>query len=224
MVAIGGIGIGGPGPGMSGGSAAGAASAAGPFGGSPPGYRGAYIGTLTREEWNKRKGLWPGAYMGLDETERWEQYNVGQTAARPWNEGITYAAKEESKVEVERDVGSSPGFEKVQRYLRQQRATGRVVSDEETRMAWQGYWDAWAGKQTEREKIGIERETLDFQKWLAAEQLGIAKEELEYRREQEESAAKSKGGMAIGMAIGSVIPGVGTIIGGVIGGIIGGMF
>ena len=89
------------GPGMSGGSAAGAVSAAGPLGGSPTGYPGAYTGTLTFEEWKKRKGLWSGAYMGLDATEQWEQYNVGQVAARPWNEGITYPAKpEEPKVEA----------------------------------------------------------------------------------------------------------------------------
>jgi len=212
------------GPGMSGGSAAGAVSAAGPLGGSPTGYPGAYTGTLTLEEWKKRKGMLPGAYMGLDATEQWEQYNVGQVAARPWNEGITYPAKpEEPKFEAKQDVGSSPGFEKVQRYLRQQRATGRVVSDEETRMAWQGYWDAWAGKQTEREKIGIERERLDFQKWFAAEQLGMSKDEMEYRREQQKSAAKSKGMGMIGMGVGFAVGGpVGGVIGGIIGGVIGG--
>ena len=90
-------------------------------------------------------------------------------------------------------------------------------------MAWQRYWDVWAGKQTEREKIGIERERLDFQKWLAAEQLGMSKDEMEYRREQEESAAKSKGMGMIGMGVGFAVGGpVGGVIGGIIGGVIGG--
>ena len=117
------------------------------------------------------------------------------------------------------EVGSSPGFEKVQRFLRQQRATGRVVSPNETRMAWQGYWDAWAGKQTERERIGIERERLDLQAKQWAWQRSFSEE----GRELEEDTAAASAGAMIGMGIGFAVGGpVGAFAGGAIGGMIGG--
>ena len=204
------------------GSAASAASGTPAIGGNPTGYRD-YQPMLSLENWRKlsKDNFLKGS---RDEWDMWQgDMNARSTMRRP------LPTKSKESVDAipgpEEDPGSTPGFEKVQRFLRQQRAAGRVVSPEQERTAWTSYWDVWSGKQTEREKIGIERERLDFQKWLAAEQLGMSKEELEYRREQEEGAAKSKGMGMIGMGVGFAVGGPpGAVIGGILGGWIGGSF
>ena len=126
------------------GSAAGAASPGMAFGGmvagggmvgpTLPGY---YSGNLTFEEWKKKKGLLRGQYAERDAWEEWDAWNQNQSLLRATQGGPT-TLKPGPEPEPEReDIGSSPGFEKVQRFLRQQRATGRVVSPNEARMAWQ---------------------------------------------------------------------------------------
>ncbi|MGB2828058.1 MAG: hypothetical protein WBC50_07680 [Dehalococcoidales bacterium] len=203
-------------------SAAGAASMGGSVGtalGGPAAPGGSYTGNLTFEEWKKRKGVLPGQGQQRDLWEEWDAWNQNQSLLRSRGAGQRYL-KPGPEPEPEREeVGSSPGFEKVQRFLRQQRATGRVVSPNETRMAWQGYWDAWAGKQTERERIGIERERLDLQAKQWAWQRSFSEE----GRELDESAAASQGGAVIGTVSGFAVGGpVGAFAGGAIGGMIGG--
>jgi hypothetical protein len=184
-----------------------------------PNIPGAYTGNITFKDWIKRKGLLRGQYSEIDAWEQWQTYNQQQSQLR-----TRYGSGQERVPEVEvepekEDVGSSPGFEKVQRFLRQQRATGRVVSPEQTRMAWQAYWDAWAGKQTERERIGIERERLELEEERFAWQREYAGERLE----MEESAAGARGGAMIGTGVGFMFGGpVGGMVGGMIGGMIGG--
>ena len=207
-----------------------AASAASGPGGSPaagqgggPNIPGSYTGQLTFDEWKKRKGLLPGQYLQRDAWEEWQAHSSVQGNLRPPGGGATLPVAAEPEPEEKEDVGSSPGFEKVQRFLRQQRATGRVVSPEQTRMAWQGYWDAWAGKQTEREKIAIERERLDIEDKRWEWQKGFQEEGRDWEREQAESSDAAAGGSMIGMGIGFAVGGpIGGMIGGSIGGMIGG--
>ena len=213
-------------------SAAGAASGGGGIGGAAvggttfgggsnsPGSTGAYTGNLTFEEWKKMKGLLSGQYLERDAWEEWSAWNQNQSQLRSGGAALVRSLKPGPEAEPEReDVGSSPGFEKVQRFLRQQRATGRVVSPNEVRMAWQGYWDAWAGKQTERERIGLERDRLESQE----EQWAWQREFAEGGRELDESSAAAAGGSAIGMGIGFAVGGpVGSMVGGMVGGAIGG--
>lgn len=192
--------------------------------GGGPALPGGYTGQLSFEEWKKRKGLLPGQYAERDAWEQWQADSTEQSLLRSkygsGQERLPVAAEPEPE---EEQVGSTPGFEKVQRFLRQQRATGRVVSPGQTRMAWQGYWDAWAGKQAEREKLGIEAERLDLQKEQFAWQREFSEEGLEYTRKQEESSAMASGMSMIGMGVGFAVGGpVGGMIGGMIGGAIGG--
>ena len=204
-------------------SAASAASGAGHFGGATamggPNIPGIYGGNLSFEEWKKRQGLQRGQYDQRHAWEMWQQYNQSQSQLRA-RYGAGQERVPEPELEPEReDVGSSPGFEKVQRFLRQQRATGRVISPEQIRYAWGAYWDKWAGKQAERERIGIERERLELEEERFAWQRGITKEQLE----REEQAAMAGGMSMIGMGVGFAVGGpVGGIIGGTIGGMIGG--
>jgi len=120
--------------------------------------------------------------------------------------GLRYGEQETEEIQPKEHVGSTPGFEKVQRFLRQQRATGRVVSPEEGRTAWQAYWDSWMGKQTEREKTGLAKEAFEWQKMMDQARLDLSEEQME----NAEDAAR--GGGFLDML------GLGVMAGGIFGG------
>jgi hypothetical protein len=58
----------------------------------------------------------------------------------------------------------SQAFGDVQRFLKQRRAGGQIVSPHSERLAWQAYWDAQASRQSESRRIGLAEDELDWRK------------------------------------------------------------
>ena len=107
----------------------------------------------------------------------------------------------------------SQSFANVQRYLRQRRAGGQTVTPRETRLAWQGYYDALAGRALQQRQLGLQQQQLDIQSQQFEEQMDLKKEAMA----REEDAARIAGITELGSTaamVGMAYPGISRAIGG----------
>lgn len=214
-------------------SGAGAASGYGQYGAIGQEGPGDYWNMgkqMSREDWldMHRGGQRKWERMSMDEFDAWNEYKQTYTMSTHYMKGKMQrpVPEEETPPEAEREIGTTPGFERVQKFLRQQSATGRTITPEMIRGAWQGYWGAWSDKESERARVGLEEERLDLSKERFAyeKEMGWARYGLdEESQERADKAAAAAGGASIGTTIGFVTGGpVGGMIGGMVGGMIGG--
>ena len=191
--------------GAEGGSAAAAASGYGNQGRAEQTGPGDYWNMgkrLSRKDWliQYRGADRPWEYMNRDEFDAYNEYSNTFNMSRHYGKDTTERPPPEAAPdapEAEREIGTTPGFERVQKFLRQQSATGRTITPEMIRGAWQGYWGAWSDKESERARVGLQKESLDlskerfaYEKEMGWKRFGMDEE----RMEREDKAAAAAGG------------------------------
>lgn len=90
----------------------------------------------------------------------------------------------------------SQSFADIQRYYRQKKATGATVSPRETKLAWQGYWDAMASRQFQGQQLGIQERGMELNEAQFAADERYREEQLRMQKKAQsdaEAAARVSG-------------------------------
>jgi len=90
----------------------------------------------------------------------------------------------------------SQSFADIQRYHRQKKATGATVSPRETKLAWQGYWDAMSSRQFQGQQLGIQERGMELNEAQFAADEKYRKEQLRMQEQAQsdaEAAARISG-------------------------------
>ena len=82
----------------------------------------------------------------------------------------------------------SQSFADIQRFYRQKKATGATVSPRETRLAWQGYWDAMSARQFQGQELGLRERGLELNEEQFAADERYRKEQLRMQKQAQRDA------------------------------------